>query len=205
MTASLISRSLRLAGAAGQEQADADLPRLAVLAGPVGDGRGAVGRVLAEGPFGDDVLQSPRPDLDAVLVAGCRNAPRPACSSRVAPVSAPSGSSFRRAARCSCSQSSTSDSWETPMVGRRPEWPVRAERFERRSRVGGRLPRSPRDLDVISSAIRFCRSDCARHRDHVGHVRNQCRAQPRNQSSGTARPTSAAMRFCTSTWPSSGP
>ena len=54
----------------------------------------AVGRMIAERPFRDDVLQPPRADLHAMLVTGGRNAPRPACNSRVAPVSAPSGSSF---------------------------------------------------------------------------------------------------------------
>ena len=39
---------LRLAGRLREEQADADLPRLAVLARPVGDADDAVGRVLAE-------------------------------------------------------------------------------------------------------------------------------------------------------------
>ena len=52
-----------------QEQTDADLPRLAVLARPMGDRQHAVGRVFAERPFADDVLQPPRADFDAVLVA----------------------------------------------------------------------------------------------------------------------------------------
>ena len=91
--ASLISRSLRLAGAAAEEQADADLPRLAVLADPVGDGDDAVGRMLAEGQLADDVLQPPRPDLDAVLVADLqelrRGPPATRASRRSAPLPAP--------------------------------------------------------------------------------------------------------------------
>ena len=59
----------RLARSASEEQADADLPGLAVLARPVSDGNDTVGRVLAEGELRHDVLQAPGPDLDAVLVA----------------------------------------------------------------------------------------------------------------------------------------
>src|SRR5262249_40021565 len=59
----------RLARALGEEEADADLPRLAVLARPVRDGDDAVGGMIAEGEFRDDVLQPPRADFDAVLVA----------------------------------------------------------------------------------------------------------------------------------------
>src|SRR5262249_28500461 len=53
------------------------LPRLAVLAHPVGDGHHAVGRVLAEGPLADDVVQPPRPDLDPVLVAHLQEGAQP--------------------------------------------------------------------------------------------------------------------------------
>src|SRR5205085_2542078 len=64
-------------GAFREEQADADLPRRAVLAGPVGDGQDAVRRVLAEAPFADDVLQAPRADLHAVLVADLQERTEP--------------------------------------------------------------------------------------------------------------------------------
>src|SRR5439155_22223521 len=60
---------LRLAGAFGEEEADADFPRLAVFAGPVGEADGAVGGMVAEDPLGHDVGQPPGTDLDAVLVA----------------------------------------------------------------------------------------------------------------------------------------
>src|SRR5439155_21184907 len=60
----------RLARAAAEVEADADFPGLAVLADPVGDADDAVGGVVAEGPFGDDVGQTPRADLDAVLETG---------------------------------------------------------------------------------------------------------------------------------------
>ena len=65
----------RLGVAAAQEQADADLPRLAVLARPVRDRDGAIRRMIAERPFPDDMLQTPRSNLDAVLVADLQERP----------------------------------------------------------------------------------------------------------------------------------
>src|SRR5207249_6638750 len=58
-----------LAGAAAEEQADADLPRLAILTCPMGDGHRAISRVVAKRPFCHDVLEPPWPDLDAMLMA----------------------------------------------------------------------------------------------------------------------------------------
>ena len=54
-----------------------DLPRLPVLARPVRDRDGSVGRVFAERPLGHDVLKPPRADLHAVLVADAQERTEP--------------------------------------------------------------------------------------------------------------------------------
>src|SRR5207253_3212830 len=66
---------LRLAGAATEEQADADLPRLAVLTDPVGDADDAIGGMLTERPFRHYMLQPPGADLHAMLVANLQKRP----------------------------------------------------------------------------------------------------------------------------------
>ena len=96
----------RLARPTAQEQADAHLPRLPVLAYPVGDRHRAVGRMLAEGEFRHRVLQSPRPDLDAMLVANLQETPQAPLAvpaslrSAILPASASIAPPSSPAARC---------------------------------------------------------------------------------------------------------
>src|SRR5205085_11881901 len=62
----------RLSHAAAHEQADADLPRLTILANPVGDGHDSESRMVAESQLVDNVLQAPGADFHPVLVANLK-------------------------------------------------------------------------------------------------------------------------------------
>src|SRR5438132_3276308 len=73
----LDAQVLRLGRAAPQEKTDADFPRLAVLARPVADADGAVGRMIAESTFAVDVLQPTGAVLQAVLVADLQKGAEP--------------------------------------------------------------------------------------------------------------------------------
>src|SRR5207237_551171 len=61
---------------AGEGIQGGEAVRRAAAGGPVGDADDAVGRVLAEAPFRDDMLKTPRPDLDPVFQANLQERPQ---------------------------------------------------------------------------------------------------------------------------------